>query len=79
MPLEVVPDLLSRVEIGRVTWKPFEVEPGIGIADRVDMGSLVNLTAVPQQDDMATQVPKQVSQECRHLACLEVVLSKLDV
>ena len=38
--LEVVPDLLRRVEIGCVAWKPFEVEPGIGIADGVDMGSV---------------------------------------
>ena len=55
------------------------MKPGIGIADRVDVGSLVNLTTVPQQDDMATQVPEQLSQEFRHLACLEIVLPKLDV
>src|SRR6266478_1047175 len=79
MPLEVVPDLLDRIEFGCVAGEALEVKPGKGIAHRVDGRPLVNLPAIPEQDDGSTQVGEQQTQEPGHVHGFEVVLSKLKV
>ena len=79
MSLEVVPDLLDRIEFGCVGGEAFEVEPGESVAHRVDRRSLVNLSAIPEEDDLPTQMLEQHTQELGHVHGLEVVLSKLDV
>ena len=79
MPLEVVPELLDRIEFGCVAGKALEVEPGKGITHRVDGRSLVNLSTIPEQDDGSTQMGEEQAQELGHVHGLEVVLSKLKV
>lgn len=79
MPLEVVPDLLDRVEFRRVSGKAFEMEPWKSIADRVDRWPLVNSASIPEQDDMSTQVLEQHAQELGNVDGLEVVLPELNV
>ena len=79
MPLEVIPELLDRIEFGCVAGEALEVEPGEGIAHRVDGGSLMNLSTIPKQNDGPTQMGEQQAQELGHVHGLEVVLSKLNV
>jgi len=79
MPLEVVPDLLDRVEFWCVSGKAFEVEPWKSIADRVDCWPFVNLASIPEQDDMSAQVLEQHAQELGHVNGLEVILPEPDV
>src|SRR5882672_23542 len=79
MPLEVVPELLDRIEFGCVAGEALKVKPGEGLAHRVDGRSLVNLSTIPEQDDGSTQMGEQQTQELGHVHSLEVVLSKLDV
>jgi len=59
MPLEVVPHLLDGVELRGITGKPFEMEPGIRTANRVDERPLVNTSPVPDQNDVSSQMLKE--------------------
>jgi hypothetical protein len=79
MPLEVVPDLLDRVEFRRISGKAFELEPRKGPADRRDRWSLVDTASIPEQNDMSAQVLEQYAQELGHVNSLEVVLPELNV
>jgi len=50
MALEIVPDLFDGVKLGRITWKPFDMEPRVLCQDLPDLRPFVNLTTVPKQD-----------------------------
>ena len=79
MPLEIVPDLLGWIEFWCIGGKTFDMKPGICLANRIDRRALVDLTPIPEQDDVPAQMPQQHSQEYRDLHGMEVVLPKLDV
>src|SRR2546422_332233 len=79
MSIEVVPDLLDGIEFGRVGGEVLEVKPGEGVAHRIDGTSLVDLSAIPEQDDVSTQVGEQQAQEPGDVHSLEIVLPKLKV
>lgn len=70
--LEVIPDLLVGVEIGRIGGKAFEVQARMPGAQRADGGPLVNRPAVPQDDDGSLQVPQQQAKEGGHLDMADV-------
>jgi hypothetical protein len=40
MALEIVPDLFDGVKLGRITWKPFDMEPRVLRQDPPDLGPL---------------------------------------
>jgi hypothetical protein len=79
MALEVVPDLLDRVEFGRVSGEALEMEPRKCIANRMDCWTFVNPAAIPEQDDMSPKVLEQQAQEWGHVYGLEVVLLEAGV
>jgi hypothetical protein len=76
---EVVPDLLRRIELRRIRWELFQMQPGIGLAHCLDRRSAMNAAAVPEEDDMAAQVPQQHSEELGHVDGLKVVRLEAEV
>ena len=76
MALEVIPDLLGRVEFRGVLGEELGLHAGIVEQHSPDRRPLVDLALVPQQDDGTGHVAKELTQERGHVQGLEVVLLK---
>jgi hypothetical protein len=72
MAFEVVPDLLNGVEFRGIGWKRFQVQPRMSLAHRLNGQPPVNRAAVPQHDDVATEMPQQRAQEISDVDRLKV-------
>ena len=79
VPLEVVPDLLDRVEFGGVLWERLDMQPRIVLKQFSDRWTFVDAPLVPKQDDRTAQVAQQLTQELGHVESLEIVLLKTQV
>ena len=71
--LEMIPDLFVGVEFWRIGGEAFDMESGMASPQSVKRGSLVNGTAVPDQDDVSAEMPQQQSQERFDLEVRDVV------
>src|SRR6266487_6944330 len=70
---EVVPDLLGRIKLRRICWDLLQMQPRLRLAHHVAGGSLVNAATVPEEHDMAAQMPQQRPQELGHVDGLAVM------
>lgn len=69
---EVVPDLLRRIELRRIRWELFQVQPGVSLAHRLDGWPPVNRATVPEHDDGSSKMPQERAQEGGDVKGLEV-------
>ena len=79
VPLEVIPDLFSRIEFRGVGRESFEVKSGISVLNFPDVRAFVNTAAVPNENDVPTKMAEKQSEKLGHLRGLEVVLPELHV
>jgi hypothetical protein len=79
MAFEIVPYLFNRIELRRVTWKPFDLQSWIVCQDLPDLGTLVNLTTIPKKDYGSSDVAEHCPQEFRNMPGLEVILLESSV
>ena len=70
MAFEVIPDLLNRVELRRIGWALLPMQPGVGLLHGLDRRSPVNGAAVPQEDEVAAEMPQERPQEVGDIAPL---------
>jgi hypothetical protein len=63
MTVDVVPDLLHRVERWRIGRQRFQVSPRMGLADRLDGGPPMHGAAVPEAHEVSPQMLPQRPQE----------------
>jgi hypothetical protein len=73
MALEIVPDLFDGIKLGRIAWKPFDMEPWILHQNLPDFRPFVNLATVPKQDYGSLDMTEHCPQEFRDMLGLEVV------
>jgi hypothetical protein len=76
---EVVPHLLDGIQFRRIRGELFHVQPGMGLAHRLDGRAPMNRAAIPEQDDGSPEMPQKRPQERGHIEGLEVVRLKADV
>jgi hypothetical protein len=79
MAFPVVPDLFGRIELWGIRRELLQMEPRVSLADRLDGRPSMNGTAVPEEDDMAAQMPQEHAAEVRHIHGLEVVRLEADI
>jgi hypothetical protein len=70
---EVVPDLFGRMERWAIRWALFQRQTGVGWLEGSKGRPLGNRAAVPEEDDMAAQVPPERPPEGDHVHRLEGV------
>jgi hypothetical protein len=69
---EVVPDLLRRIEFWGIRRELFQMQPGMGLAHRLDRGPAMNRTTIPEEHDMAAPMTQERAEEVGHIDRLEV-------
>ena len=79
MPFPIVPELLGRVEFRGIRRELFDMQPRVGLADRLDGTPPVNTGAIPEEDDMAPQLAQQRPEEVRHVDRFETAGLKTEV
>jgi allophanate hydrolase subunit 2 len=73
MTLEIVPDLFDGVKLGRISWKPFDMEPRILCQDLPDLGPFVNIATIPEQDYWFPYMTEHCPKEFRDVYRFEVL------
>jgi hypothetical protein len=63
-PLQVRPEVLDGIENWGVGWKVFEFETGIACEYGSYVRAAVARPAIPDHDDLSSEVPEQLPQEC---------------
>lgn len=71
---EIRPDEFVRIEFWSIGWKQMDMQPWVFPEETPHRTCSVNLTSVPEQDHVATQVPKQDRKEGNHLILTDVLL-----
>ena len=79
MPFPVVPELFRWVEFRGIRRKLFDMQPRVGLADRLDGTPSVHTGAIPEEDDMAPQLAQQRPEEVRHVDRFEIAGLKAEV
>jgi hypothetical protein len=59
--LAVCPHVLDRVEFRCVGWEPIDMKSFRLLKKRLDISPFVDRTAVPEQDNMSSQVAEQIA------------------
>ena len=77
--LELIPDLLGRVELRGVPGEELGLQAGVVQERLFDGRPLVDLALVPQEDDRSGHVARKLAQERGHVHGLEVVLLEASV
>jgi len=63
VPLEIVPHLLDRIEIRRVSRQILYVEPRKRLLQVIHLAAAVHVAAVHDDDDLATQMLEEFAEE----------------
>jgi hypothetical protein len=71
----LVPDLLHRIKVRRVGWKPFHLQPRGAIREQLSSGRAMSRQTIPYQDDRAAQVNVDFSHEANEVCGPSVVIS----
>lgn len=72
----MVPDRLIGIELGRIGWKTLQAQSREAATQRTDRFALVRFAVVPEDDHMATQVPKQMAQKVANFGLLDILTMK---
>lgn len=75
-PLEMGPEVLDRIQHGRVGWQGLEFQPRMGRLEGADRHPPVAGPAVPDQDDRAAEVPQQVPDEVGDGVLVEILVGE---
>lgn len=73
VPFPVGPHLLHRIQFGRVTRKPVNMQPRLSGQELLDLCASVDLPTIPNDKDMSLQMPQQVSQKIDYLRPSDIV------
>lgn len=76
--LEVVPDLLLRIQIRSVRGQPFDLPVAMAVEIVAHLGVFVGAPSVPQQQQVAPIVSAQVTEKVQHLWPADVLLGVQD-
>jgi len=77
--VQLVPDPLIRIELGRIGGEALEVQPGIGAAEVADRVAFVRFPVVPDDNDAATKMPEEMAQELADFWLLDILGVPLEV
>jgi hypothetical protein len=61
--LEVIPDLFVGIEVRRVGWEAFDMEPWVTLEKMFECRTPVNTPAIPEDHDVTTQMTQQELEE----------------
>src|SRR5919201_6545529 len=67
VPFEVIPYLLRGIELRRVARELFQVQPGVGLAYRLDGQPPMHRAAVPEHEDVPPKMRQECSEEVGHM------------
>lgn len=73
-PFEPIPDKLVRIELGRISREPIEMESGMPMDKILCRGSLMWAPFIPEQNDMPSKMPRQMHEEANHLRAFNVLI-----
>lgn len=77
--VHLVPDRLIGIELGGIRWEALQVQSWKAATQRADRLALVRFTVVPEDKQVATKVPKQVTQKVADLGLPDVLAMKLGI
>lgn len=73
------PEKLNRIKLWGVLGKPLHMKPPAACDKSLDHASLMNESPVPQQNDMFSEVKKEITQEISHIHGLEVLSLQMEI
>ena len=73
------PDLLHRIELGCVAWERIDMQPLVLTKKGCNIFTLMDLTPIPDQNHVSSQMPQQVSQEANDFCPGDIVDVETDV
>ena len=77
--LRQLPDAFVGVQLGCVAREVVQLKPRKTTAESPDHLPLVDRSAVPDQEDRASQMAEEVTQELAHLGMLDVLRMETEV
>ena len=77
--VRLAPDALVGIEFGRIRREALQVEARVSAAEVPDRLALVRLAVVPDDDEVAPQMPEQVPEELASLCLLDVLAMQLEI
>jgi hypothetical protein len=77
--VHLVPDALVGIEFRCVRWESLQVKSRKAATEVADRFAFVRFAVVPNHDDVAAQMTKQVAQELAHFGLLDVLAVQLTI
>lgn len=75
----LIPHVFHRIEVGRVRWKPFDLEPGVVIFKKSAGSGAMSRQAIPHQNDWTAQMTMDIADKANEIRCPRVVIQKFVV
>ena len=69
----LIPNILDRIEIGRVRRKPFDLEPRSAIFKESSGSRAVSRQAIPHQNDWTAQMPVDIADKSNEICGPSIV------
>jgi hypothetical protein len=63
----LIPNILHRIEVGRVRRKPFDLEPRTVILKELPGSGTMSRQAIPHQNDWTAQVPVDITDKANEI------------
>lgn len=76
-PFRLIPNILYRIEVGRVRRKPFDPEPSVAILKESSSRGAMGWQAVPHQNDGTPQMPVNVADKSNEVRAARIVIQEL--
>ena len=76
---EVLPDLFDGIEFWRVSWEPLKMEARVSSLKFRHSGPFVNLSLIPQEENVASEMVQKRPEKLRDVASIEVLLLKTHI
>lgn len=75
----LIPNILHRIELRRVGWKPFNLEPRSAILKESSGGGAVSRQAIPHQNDWTAEMPMDIADKSNEIRSPRIVIQKFVV
>jgi len=75
----LAPNILHRIEVRRVGWKPFNLEPRSAILEESSGGGAVSRQAIPHQNDWTAQMSMDIADKSNEIRGPRIVVQEFVV